>query len=145
MIEDDIRTYLLTQSAITALVGADATGAPARISPHDRREGVTADSIVYSRTSTDHFQNLIAAQGYATAHIEFDCISTSYAGAKTLGETLRSKLHGFRGAAGSVTIYGSILEDDYESFDEPADGSAKGLYHVIQGYAIQYTESVPAF
>ena len=58
MIDNDIRTYLLTQSPITALVGTDAAGSPARISPSDRREGVTADSIVYERVSTDHAHNL---------------------------------------------------------------------------------------
>ena len=145
MIEDDIRTYLLTQSPITALVGTDAAGAPARISPNDRRQGITADSIVYQRVGTEHLQNLNAAQGYATAFIEFDCIGTTYAKAKTLSDTLRGELQGFRGTAGGITIYGCTLDDESDDFDPPADGSGKGLYHVTCVYSFQFTETVPTF
>jgi len=145
VIDNDIRTYLLTQSPITSIVGSDATGSPARISPSDRREGITADSIVYERVATDHEHNLTAAQGYSTAIFEFDCISTSKAGAKALGEALRGEMDGFRGTMGSTTVTGVLMEDEHDDFDPPADGSAKGIYHVVQTYSVSYFESIPTF
>lgn len=145
MIEDDVRTYLLTQTPITNLVGTDAIGAMARIYFQDRQQAITADTIIIHRTGSDHLQNLNAAQGYVTAFIEFDCISMTGAGSKTLGEALRGELHGYRGTMGSVSIKGVALQEDSDDFDPPEDGSAKGQYHVIQTYAFQYTESVPTF
>lgn len=145
MLEDDIRTYLLTQLPITTLVGTDSTGSPARIWPQDRRQSITASAIVYTRLNTDHLHTLTAAAGYATAFVEFECFGATYAAAKALGEALRGELQGYRGAMGSTTIRGVLLEDESDVFYEPEDGSAKGSYSMVAQYSFQFVESVPTF
>lgn len=145
MIDNDIRTYLLTQSPITTLVGTDAAGAMARIYNSDRQQGIETDSIVLERIATDHEHTLTAAAGYATAIFQFDCISTSRAGSKTLGEALRGEMDGFIGTMGSTSVKWAEMQDEHDDFDPAADGGSKGLYHVIQTYAVSYFESVPTF
>lgn len=146
MIEDDVRTYLLTQSPIQTLVGTDATGSPARIFAQDRRQGISADSIIWRRLGTEREPLLQSAMGSAEALIEFDCVSTTQAGAKTLADTLRGELDGFGpGTMGSATVHWCLLDDESDDYDPPADGSAKGQFHVIQVYRIQFLETIPTF
>lgn len=145
MIEDNIRTYLLTQSPITALVGTDSAGSPARIFAVDRRQGITADSIIYERLGTERDPMLASAQGAAEALLEFDCVSPTYAGAKALGNALRGELDGFRGAMGDATIHWCSLDDESDDYDPPADGSARGQFHQLLTFRVQYLESIPAF
>jgi len=144
VIEDAIRTYLLTQSPITTLVGTDASGM-ARIYAQDRQQGVTGDCIVMDRLGSDHLHNLEKAGGTVEAIFEFDCISTTYAGAKALANALRGELQGFRGTISTIAVHWCLLDDDSDDYDPPADGSTKGTYHVIQTYRIQYLESIPTF
>jgi hypothetical protein len=145
MIEDNIRTYLLSQSPISTLVGTDAAGSMARIYSMDRQQNITADSIVYERTGTQHAHMLSGAAGFATAFLSFDCIATTYARAKALAEALRGELQGYSGTMGDATIYSVILQDESDDFDPPADGTQKGQYHVTQEYSFLFTESVPSF
>lgn len=145
MIEDDIRTYLLTQSPITTLVGTDASGSMARIYAISRQQGITADSISMRRVGTNHVHNLIGGAGFGTAVIEFDCVSLTYSGAKTLGNTLRGELQGYAGTMGSATISSVILDDEQDEFDEAIDASQKGQFHCIQMYSFLFAETVPSF
>ena len=145
MIEDNIRTYLLTQSPITARVGTDTAGRMARIYANDSQQSITEDRIVYERTGTDREAMLASAMGSAEAYVEFDCISSTYAAAKSLANVLRGELDGFRGAMGNVTVHWCTLEDEHDDFDPPADGSAKGQYHQVLTYRIRFLESIPTF
>jgi hypothetical protein len=145
VIEDNIRTYLLSQTPISNIVGTDAAGAMARIYSVDRQQSVTGDSIVYERVGSEREPMLASAQGSVGASIEFDCVSLTYARAKALAHALRGELDGFRGAMGDATVHWCSLEDEYDDFDPPADGSAKGQYHVIQTYHVQFLESIPTF
>lgn len=145
MIENDIRIYLLAQAPIAQLLGSDAPGAPARLSPQERQQNGPLPAIVYERTGTEHLQGLEAAIGYATAHLEFDCMSATYAGARQLAECLRGELQGFRGTMGNQKICSVQLQDESDDFDPPADGSTQGVYHVIHSYDFQFTESIPTF
>lgn len=145
MVLDDIRTYLLTQSPITALVGTDSAGSAARIAAMDRRQGSTADFIVMRTFSIQHAHCINKGAGYADHFIEFDCISTTFAGAKALAEALRGELQGYAGTMGSTTVFAVTSEGDDDEFDDAADGSAKGTYHTISNWKFKVQESVPTF
>jgi hypothetical protein len=145
MIEDNIRTYLLSQSPINTLVGTDSAGSMARIYSIDRQQNIVAESIIYERTSADHGHVLSGGAGFATAFIDFDCVALSYARAKALANALRGELQGYAGVMGDVTINSVILQDENDDYDPPADGSAKGQYHVVQTYSFLFAESVPTF
>lgn len=145
MIENDVAIYLLSQQPLVQLIGATPAGDLPRLFPIDRQQGSKLDAIVYQRVSTDHLECLQAAAGYATATIEFDCLSASYAGAKRLAEVLRTVLDGFRGTMGNQPIKSCRIQDEADDFDAPADGSSKGTYHVTVTYDFQFTESVPSF
>lgn len=145
MIEDNIRTYLLTQSPINTLVGTDAAGSMARIYSVDRQQSITADSIVYERIGSERAAMLASAQGSCGASIQFDCVALTYAKAKTLANALRGELDGFRGTMGDTTVHWCRLEEESDDFDPPVDGSPKGQYHVLQTYHVQFLESIPTF
>jgi hypothetical protein len=117
----------------------------ARIYANDCQQGITADRIVYERTGTDREPMLASAMGTAEAYIDFDCISTTYAAAKSLANVLRGELDGYRGTMGDTTVHWCILEDENDDFDPPADGSAKGQYHQTQTYRVRFLETIPTF
>lgn len=145
MIENHVRIYLLSCQPVFQLLGSDVPGTPARLYPQDRQQGGVYPAVTYQRVSTDHLEGLEAATGYATATIEFDCMATSYALAKTLAEVLRKCLDGFRGTMGNQKITSCRIQDESDDFDPPQDGSAKGVYHVIVSYDFQFPETVPVF
>ena len=145
MTEDDIRTYLLTQSPITTIVGTDAAKSMARIYFNARQQDITADSIVIRRVGTSRGHCLTGGAGYATMMIEFDCVSLTPTGAKTLANALRGELQCFNGTMGSVTVFSVVSEDESDEYDEPVDASNRGQFHSLATYSFLVQESIPTF
>ena len=134
----NLRTYLLTKSAITALVSQ-------RIRPDALTEDETLPAIVYQEGGTEHEETVAAAGGIVHARVYVDCIDDSRADANTLAETVRTQLHGFRGTLGSATVLGCDLLDRVKDYEPPADGSDDGRYVTTLTFRITASETVPTF
>jgi hypothetical protein len=145
VIEDDVRTYLLTQSPITTLVGTDVAGTMARIYLNRGQQNITADRIVMRRIGTGRQPMLASAMGAGEALIEFDCIGLTAAKAKTLANTLRGEMDGYRGTMGSATIHWTILDDEFDDSDDDETGGTDDQPHVTMIYRIQFLETIPTF
>jgi hypothetical protein len=107
-LEADLRTYLLTQTGVTNLVGS-------RIHPSRLPDNPTLPAVVYQRISTLH--NLASGNVPLTrARIQLDVWADSYAEAVTGAEALHAALD----MVSATGIHASFPEDDESGYDESA-------------------------
>lgn len=109
-IEADLRTYLLAQAGISALVST-------RCYPLTLPQGVTLPAITYQTIAHPGLISHDGAVGLARVRIQVDCWDDDYAGALALGAQVRSALLGYAGAMGATAAAnGRIVNelDDYE-------------------------------
>lgn len=130
-LESDMRTYLLAQAAIAALVGT-------RISPFGKRlQREALPALTYQLVSgpTTHYSHN-GASDYDVS-FQFDCWASDADGAIALASELQTALDGYRGTWGVHrigSVFLSTVLDDYE-----AD---TGLYRRLRQADIHY--STPA-
>lgn len=136
-IRSDLRTYLLSNTEITDLVGQ-------RIFPCRRPQNVTGDAICFWRTSGDHDHNLTGSSGTAIPTFAIEVLSTTYLTADAIAEAVRQVMQGFRGDMGTTEVKTVILADEQDGFDENDKGDDVATYRIALLYRIRYTESKPA-
>ncbi len=87
------------------------TSASSRVYPR-LPQGVTFPAIRYQRISTQRFQALNGSVGVTNATIQIDCMAANYSQGKDLADEVRSILHGYSGAWGSLTARLVVLETE---------------------------------
>ncbi len=140
-LEGDIRTALLTLSAVTALVG---TGAAARIRPYklEQSDDWTAASIVVEVDNRDHLNDLSGTSARAMVDVNLSCRAMTRSAANALAAAVRlngtdpgTGLHGYDGAA-----FSSWLEDDTASILHFDDGSDRDWQTVEMSFKMTHAE-----
>lgn len=140
-VESDLRTYLQTQTALTALVGARVRP----YSPQGETLAASSPAITYRRISSDHEHNLQAAAGWAAIRLQFDCIATTESEALSVAEALRGELSGYSGTSGSTT-FSSITWNSMTSLFVPNQfGGEQGTHQVICEITAYCLETIPTF
>ena len=102
MIEQSIYSHFSTSAALTALISD-------RIYPMMMPQDPVLPSVTYQRISNMPVNALSGACGLDKPIIQIDCWSTTYAGVKALGDTVRKAL-----AAGPYFSLQLSDEDIYE-------------------------------
>ena len=69
---------------------------------------------------------------------DIDCKSRTSARVGTLATAVRTFLADYTGAAGDQTIDAVLFGGESDDFEQPADGSDKGLYVTTLDFNIQY-------
>ena len=143
MIRADLRTYLLSQSDITDLVGTRIYWV--RI-PQKNPSDANYPCITYRRATGGHVHNLDGAQGYAEAIVEIDIWGPDSEVVENVGEQVRESLQGFRGEMGTTDVRRRVTLEDEQDFYYPSEvGDDVGVYRIQYKYKIGYGESVPCF
>lgn len=137
-IATDLRSYLLTQSALTTLSST-------RMFCHKRDQGSAFPALVLSLESEEHGHHLRAASGWAMARVTIDSVASTYVSAAAIDEQVRQELSGFNGTIGtsSTLVTSVVLDNRAERFMDPIDGSDVGAFVISSDYMVQYAESVP--
>lgn len=139
-LETDLRTYLLSQSAVTALV----KGNRVYCGPRDQDDPLPA--ITLGRVSGEHGHTLTAASGWCRTRIQFDAYAENYLDAEQIGETIRGEMQILTGTIGatSTNVSAATLENDFPLYDEPVESSQVGIHRWVSEYTVLYAESVPS-
>ena len=138
-VETDLRTYLLSQSPVTTLVGAAGVYC-------GNIEDDAADPVVcIKRVSGGRQHTLTAGAGFASPRIQLDVYSQSYVDAKAVAEAVRGEMQGFKGTWGSTTVSSVVFENEVDLYEEPDDGTDLGWHHIALDYFVRYSETVPTF
>ena len=138
-VETDLRTYLLAQATITAIVGSSG------VYCGNVPQAAATPLLLVSRVAGEHGHHLDGGAGYCTARVQVDCYSTTYVAAAALAEAVRLKMQGYRGAMGTTTVSSVMLESDLDQSDPPTDASDSWLYRRILDFGILYQNTPTAF
>ena len=136
-ISKDVRTYLLTVSAVTDIVGS-------RIFPRMMPQGESLPAVVFSLIGSTSEPRLLGASGGVRALVQIDCYAETHIVCNNLAEKIRLSLHGYSGTAGSSTVE-AMLDAKREMFDAPTDASDVPAYRVSLDFEIWHNEAIPSF
>jgi len=101
MIEADVRTFLLAQSAVSALIGT-------RMYPLRLPQGVTFPALTYQRISGSEDVTHSGA-GPARAGMQFDCWGQTQSSVLALASAVRSALSGHRSGMGDSPLVNAFV------------------------------------
>lgn len=102
----------------TADAGTDIlTSTRYRLTPQIMARESLLPAMTYQRIATPRVRSLAGPSGLAHPRFQLNCWATTYAGAKTLSEAVRSRVDGYSGVIGSDVIGDINLEDDGDMFD----------------------------
>jgi len=143
-IASDVRTYLLTNATVTAVVGT-------RIYPLKIPQSISAyPSITYQLISQLPAHTLTGGAGYAESRIQFDIYAETKPAADSLDDVIRNVMQGFppagnAGTMGSSTVSSVVCDMLRELWEPSQDNSDKGWFRNSRDYWIRHTQSVPTF
>lgn len=136
-----IRTYLLSKSAVTALVGT-------RIYSDIVEQNATLPAIAMSKISTSHEHDLSNLSGVAHCRMQFDCYADAATGgramANDIAETIRATgIAAIKGTYTSVDIRGVRLDSGQRNeIDYANDNSDDHRYVTSFDLMIDFTETI---
>jgi hypothetical protein len=134
VILDGLRTWMLAQASIAALVGTKVwtTEAPARSAlPH----------ILITKTGGDKYEAMDGTGGHgdlAEAEFDIECKATNPKAAETIANTVSAALKDYTGAMGDVTCAAAHEGDDFQDYEKPIDGNDAGRFVSTLEYTIQF-------
>jgi len=140
MILAGIRTYLLSQSAVTDICGNEiyALRVPQREKIEDHLPAITI-----GRTSVTRDYDLDDSAGYVRASIRVDFWGQNYDQIEALAEAVRVSLLGYAGNLGTHTAEEIRLNDESDDYDFADDASDLGLFSISADYTVAFTETIP--
>lgn len=116
-LEEAMYSHITAAPIITNLIST-------RIYPRQLPQNPTYPALIYRRVSTRLQQYHGAGTALPFPRYQFSCYATSYAETKTLANTLRAVLDGFKGTFGSgstVTVGFILWENEIDGFDNVAE------------------------
>ena len=133
-----LRTYLLTKSAITDLVGT-------RVYPSVLPQNADLPAIVYDVMGGSPDDVLTGSSGSYRALIDVECISTNHIDSNDLAEQIRLVTQGYFGAMGVEQCNACRLLSRLEDYQPPIDGSDLGRHVVAITLEITHNQTIPIY
>lgn len=139
-LESELKTYLLTKSAITDLVGSGSSARIFEDRPRQNRDTPFVVITTFDGVSTEHIGGI---SGLARNRVQIDCHGATSAEAYTLAEAVRlAPLQMFRGTMGSTYVNSVTSEFGYRKFSyEKAKGSDTQVFVRSRDYIVFYQEA----
>jgi len=148
MIEDVVRDFLLTRTAVTAIVAKHPTAGDPCIRPDTLHEKDQLPAIVITVEEEDYHNDLSAKSGLARAMLTISCLAATRRDSRLLAEAVRvngtnpgTGLAGFKGLAGGLQIHAQ-LNGSQTAFVAQGDKSDQGWYATDAAYEVDYPETV---
>lgn len=133
-----IRTYLLTKTAVTDIVGT-------RIYPTVLPQNATLPAIVFDVFGGTPDDVLTGSSGSFRAVVDIECISTNHITSNDLAEQVRLVTQGYFGAMGDEQVNASRLFSRSETYVQPIDGSDVGRHVVSITFEMTHNQTIPTF
>jgi len=127
---------LANDAGVSALVGA-------RIAPWQEMQGAALPFIAYTQVEGDHLHSLSSGIALGQETYQFDCVATTYSGARALSDAVRVKLAGFRGTSDTVVIQSCLPTGHRDLPAPPIAGTQKPTYTRQIEFSVFATESIP--
>lgn len=134
MICEGLRTLLLAQSSVTAVVGTDGIFVTAA--------GQRADLpyIVIARVSDEKYKGLDGVLTLKHCEVDIECWHKTQSGAAALAKIVGDYLDDFSGATGGAETIKAVHHiDDDDTFDPPESGGQIQEFATILTFEMGYT------
>jgi hypothetical protein len=130
MIEADLRTFLLGEPTITALVGQRVYGLV-------REQGLAEQlpAVLLQRIHTNRFTTFCSTTKLVDANMQVDSFGIGGTDAWTLADALRHLLIDFSGMMGTTEVSKMLLANEF-----PLTDPDPGVIRVTQLYNLWYVE-----
>lgn len=141
----DIRTALLSMSAVTSIVG---TGDDARIRPDrlDDRDDKSAAHIIIEVETLRPQNDLVGLGGLTYADVNISCRAVSRTAANALATAVKRNGTdpgtGLAGYGSGSTAFHAVLDDETTDVVPWKEGSQRAWYTVDQSYVMSFAEDV---
>lgn len=135
-IDEALRTYLLTNAALTAVVGT-------RIYPITYPQDGTLPAVVYQQISSLPYFAHDGEMGSAEAHFHISAFSTNYGQAHDVADKVRTALRPIMdapGIMGDVPVAGVQLENEFD-VSAAEEFEPLSAYHVLSEYMVLHEEA----
>jgi hypothetical protein len=123
----------LEKGLYSLIAGASPqTSAAGRVHPR-LPQNVTMPAVRYQRITASRVHALDTTVGVTSATVQVDCFADTYDEAKTLADEVRTILHGYRGAWGTLVARHVSLETESDLYEQDGD---RVTHWVSQRYMI---------
>jgi len=125
--ESDMRTYMLSRSAINSLIGT-------RMYYHKPVQNPDFPYVTYFRVSTPtRVRSQEGDSDLVTARVQYSSWGLTPDSVEALADAIESEMKSFSGTIGSTKVYASIVENRNSLLD-----SESKFYHIPIDLMIQY-------
>lgn len=130
-----VRSYLLSKSAITDLIGS-------RMYPDAMKKSATMPAVIYYVISSTHDHKMSDVAGMIHSRIEFDCYGMTRLEANEVADAIKScGITGYRGTTQGNFINGVEIDSGDQYLNEaPTDGNQEHRYVTTFDLLVHYTE-----
>jgi hypothetical protein len=140
MIEEAIRTKLINDAAVAALVTARVF--PGKIPERDTDgDPVALPAVVYRKVAGNRDHTLDGPAGWCEGRFFIKCFDDSFDGAKILSDAIRKDFDGYFGTVAGVDLLDVFLDSE---FDEPAiipGAEELKVFCKVLDFRVSYRES----
>lgn len=126
--EEDIRTLLLADGGVSAVVGT-------RINWGAHPQGAALPALVLNAISDVSGHTLEGPWAMSDGRVQIDCYAQSYGAAKTLGRSVRTALDGYKGGAINAVFFENA-QDGREGGTNEADRPFRMSLDFIVNYQL---------
>lgn len=134
----DLQTYLLAQSGIASLVGAQVYWQAAP-------QATAFPYITFFLVSEEREHDVAGQCGVVFAFYQVDCWHEGSADIHAIADAVRNAVDGYTGTMGSTTVQYSKLINRHEFIDSPQFGKEAVEDRVMLEVEIHSVESIPTF
>jgi len=125
VIEEAVYTHLKTDANVAALVGT-------RIYPLVAPQDAAYPLLVYQRISTPRVRSHSGPSGLAYPRIQITCAADQYDVTRSLANTVRASMDGFKGLLGSLVDVGAVFaENEIDEYEDQSKAFTIRLDMVI--------------
>ena len=128
----DLRTLIAATTPITALTST-------RIHYNALPQSSAFPHVWFRVASDTEPRTMDGVGSMHEADVDIECVGLTETSAQDVADSIKTKLDGYKGSAGSSTIQAAFLadkSDDYEPFSIPAD---QGVHVIAFGMHCWYT------
>ena len=111
MIEAALFAVVTGDAGVAALIGT-------RLYPGHLPQNPTYEAMTYRRVNTGRPHAHDGPGDLAKARFQFSCFGATYSAARTLANTLRTAIDGYKGTVAGVRIDGILFIDEQDAYED---------------------------
>jgi hypothetical protein len=135
-----LRTALVTNTAVSSLVGAKVFPVQAPVKDH-LGNAVNLPFVTWRRTGIRREQTLKNPMGIPRVTLDFSVYGATYDQARDVADAMRLVLEGYGGTSDNTTVEQASLENETDDFVSLAGAELPPAYQITQTYDVWWQES----